>query len=917
MACGTGLEAGRSSGAALGNTHPETKEVTTPDRECIQCGAQYSSEIPSELCPVCTSAATLSDTAASSVLAGEPTAGRDASTPQTSPLRAGAVVGRGRFRLERPLGRGGLGEVWLAEDMQLSQSGDEVVVALKFLKEQIRNDVRRLAEFRREVERSRKLAHPNLVRIHDWHETEGEPVFYSMEYVEGLTLQQLQTSQPDRRLSWAQLRPLAIQLCEALHYAHTSHGLVHSDLKPANVMVDDQGGVKLGDFGMARRVAMVDGQWIAEVRRGGTRAYMSPQQFRGEPALLSDDIYSLGATLFHLLTGTLPIPDGAAFALRLDTTVPPTVLESLTAQGMASDVPPAVVQVIRHCLEKQPEQRPGSVREALRRLSPQVSLAGSSLPLVSVSDGTGLADRRRLRRPWGQDLREWLALVAVLAGLVWGGLRLWNEYGPPSKPGLPAGNDNPPVVISNERVEATPPPRIVPPPTEGAVELVLNAPPAKGPIHWRIVSPETLEEKASGTNPANSRQVVELPPGSWMVQMGTGEPSAKTWVSGAVQVIRGTTCSFTADWRLGSHKILVPRVPGLEIVRIDPFDPGHPVPIVDSNFQLGIEPSRDDRPWGSAKGAERLPGFITYRVKAPYHRTVETNVFLSPGARDSVVVVDLIPSKVPMRGLSFTCSSIGLRFQPVGGTGGFWAAETETTVGQFSKWVAADGAAGGSGVRVTTAHGQQPSGRRWNAAVTDQTEAHPVVGVTWSEAIDFASWLTQRERQAGRLTESQRFTLPTSVQWAALAGTRRYTWGNEPSPRGRENLAGEEARQGDWPRQWTVFPPVDHQDSFPRTSPVGSFPANENGLYDVGGNVSEWCLDSYVPSLNSKEALDADPDLAQVPAGEVYRVVCGGNWSDDHPPDLLRELKRRRAENDRNDWTGFRLVLAEEGGTTP
>lgn len=208
-------------------------------------------------------------------------------------VQAGQRVGGGRFLLSRLLGRGGMGEVWLAQDVRLNEP-----VALKFLPPEIRGDARALDELRRETARSHRLTHPNIVRLHDFHEFAGEPAFIAMEYIDGPTLAVLALQQGNRVLSWEFLQPLAGQLCAALEYAHGEQ-IVHRDLKPANLMVDGKGRLKLADFGIAATVSDSVSRMSQRQATSGTLLYMSPQQLAGKRAQPADDIYALGATPYE------------------------------------------------------------------------------------------------------------------------------------------------------------------------------------------------------------------------------------------------------------------------------------------------------------------------------------------------------------------------------------------------------------------------------------------------------------------------------------------------------------------------------------------------------------------------------------------------------------------------------------------
>src|SRR5947209_5903478 len=136
--------------------------------------------------------------------------------PSAGNLRVGQVVGGGRYLLKQILGQGGMGVVWLAHDIRLREA-----VALKFLPAHIAFDRAALDDLRRETLRSRKLSHPNIVRIHDLNEAPNEPTFISMEYVDGPNLHNLRANRPAKVLSWKFLTPLVRQLCLALEYAHS------------------------------------------------------------------------------------------------------------------------------------------------------------------------------------------------------------------------------------------------------------------------------------------------------------------------------------------------------------------------------------------------------------------------------------------------------------------------------------------------------------------------------------------------------------------------------------------------------------------------------------------------------------------------------------------------------------------------
>ena len=292
------------------------------------------------------------------------------------PFSAGHKAGNGRFTLIRPLGRGGMGEVWLAQDERLAEP-----VALKFLPPEVRADASALDDLRRETAKSHKLTHPNIVRIHDFHEPEGEAAFISMEYVEGWTLTAVRVEQPSRVLSWEYLRPLVQQLCAALDYAHGER-VIHRDLKPGNIMVDSRGRLKLADFGIAATVSDSVSRVSNRHATSGTLPYMSPQQVVGKRPQIADDIYALGATLYELLTSKPPFFTGDITHQVLHEP-PESPDERLAALGVTREVPADVAAMVMACLAKDPAHRPQSARAVAEWIG---------LEAAAPAAGTGLSE---------------------------------------------------------------------------------------------------------------------------------------------------------------------------------------------------------------------------------------------------------------------------------------------------------------------------------------------------------------------------------------------------------------------------------------------------------------------------------------------------------------------------------------------
>ncbi|HYN84388.1 MAG TPA: serine/threonine-protein kinase [Pyrinomonadaceae bacterium] len=264
----------------------------------------------------------------------------------------GAILA-GRYRITGLLGRGGMGEVYRADDLKLGQP-----VALKFLPEQLSSDPATLARFHREVRIARQISHPNVCRVYDIGEAEGLH-FLSMEYIRGEELASMlkRFGRPpaDRATE------IARQICAGLAAAHKT-GVLHRDLKPSNVMIDAEGGARVTDFGLAAAAEEVRGREVF----AGTPAYMAPEQFAGREVSVRSDIYSLGLVLYELFTGKRAYEARTAEELvRLhgDATTEPT-----SPSSIVKEIDPLVERVILRCLARDPEERPSSALQVAAAL---------------------------------------------------------------------------------------------------------------------------------------------------------------------------------------------------------------------------------------------------------------------------------------------------------------------------------------------------------------------------------------------------------------------------------------------------------------------------------------------------------------------------------------------------------------------
>ena len=259
-------------------------------------------------------------------------------------------------------------------------------------------------------------------------------------------------------------------------------------------------------------------------------------------------------------------------------------------------------------------------------------------------------------------------------------------------------------------------------------------------------------------------------------------------------------------------------------------------------------------------------------------------------------------------------NSVGMKFVPVVGTQVLFSI-WDTRVQDFKIFVDSTGYDATRGMYSLSKDGWKQRGATWKDPGFSQGSNHPVVGVSWNDAEEFCKWLTKRERSAGDLPQDTEYRLPKDEEWSAAAGLKNevgstpeeksgkiklYPWDipqkrdkSWPPPAGAGNYAGEEAKNGDWPSNEKVI--EGYNDGYPRTSPVGSFSANQFGLYDMGGNIWQWCEDRYNP------------------ANKEHRVIRGASWVNDDPDFLLVSYRYGGfTPTYRSAVIGFRCVVAVE-----
>ncbi len=814
--------------------------VKTELKTCTHCNSPY-------------------DTALTHICVISPPASGKFDLPQPN---LGMVIDK-KYRLEDKLGEGGMGSVFRARRLFIDD-----FVAIKFVRPEVLTNPEFRERFYQEARVAARIKHPNVVTVYDFGETPDGMLYLVMEFLEGMSLGELLKKKG--ALAAEQMIELGLQIGEALHCMHENN-VIHRDLKPDNIMLipDGRGGerVKLVDFGVAK-ILEADARLTRYQARIGSPVYCSPEQYLGQPVDHRTDLYGLGIIFYECLSGRVP------FNAHNETDLRAAILHKMPPRldGKVKHVTGHLADLVQWLLAKDPNDRPAHATEVNKCLNvlrrgqpispaPPFSFAGEKaatnpknftpgrMPSQEPADVTTrqkpnarqekIATSRAAayEKPQKKQPRYFGKFV-VLGVMILAALAVWKV---------------PEFAIARKYLWA------------GWQELTVQV--SNLPLPWRTAertSQATTQRKAAAAAPARGPQAgaPALPPAI----VPAVETATKSTVPPETKSPELKTGSRSAAENANIKEPVTRRNnPGRTIAK----EPNKPA--VSNNSRAKSEPAT--RP-------ETKPLAPKILSAPPAGMVLIKSLEFKRGD----ILGDGNANEKPAHLVRVDDFLIGTHEV----TNREYLLFVKETGGNFPEWMNPN-----SKYHYQT--GSDPFYKKLGPALYNLD--HPVVGVSWQDAIMYCAWLS--------LKSPYKYRLPTEAEWelAARGGNNaiKYSWGNSAPLPGRGGNVGDEALKRvfpDWPVIWRAY-----NDNYAFTAPVAKFGANAFGVFDMTGNIAEWCSDWYESSYYQKQVWDRPAG----PAQGTEKVIRGGSWSDT-PAKLRIPYRRSAPPTFRSNNLGFRVV---------
>ncbi len=779
-----------------------------------------------------------------------------------------------QYEISRLLGRGGMGAVYQGRQTRLQRD-----VAIKLLPASLANDpdgANFAARFEREARAMAKLDHPSIVSVYDFGQTIEGQLYFVMEYVDGMDIHRF-LRHHGGWLSQGDALAIIAHVLDALVYAH-GQGIIHRDIKPENILLSSTGQVKIADFGLAKVVSTpgqeADPALTATEVVLGTLAFIAPEVLEGRKTVdQRADLYAVGVMLYQMLTGRVP---HGRFKLP---------------SQLRRELDPRLDAIIVKATEADPEHRYPTASAIRADVDKVLSVP---LPVETIPVARRVVAKKGRSRPENAQSKALVylgvslgcvAVVAVIAVLLTQATR--SVQIPPATPPVPAS----PEPKSSEIVAAVTPPEIKPPaPVVTAPVLAVTPPPPPPSADSVTIVPSKPSSPAS-----SSPSPITLPGLKVRVERyldarraQIDELAAK--YQRAVDKKLGEAAN-AGDLKLATayreeKSSLENFRKAIAQVAVDPLETvfeSTDLPALSPEAPPLLRTLRSTWDVEQQKIRDAVDAQLRQSLKA-----LETELTKAQDLANAEAVLAVRESLGPVatRDQPFE-NHLGMRFVPVPIIGG----RTDGKTVLFSVWE----------TRVKDyVRFANEAGRVRRKTGFPQGEDHPAAYISWEDAVAFCEWLTKVEVREGKIGPADVYRLPTDHEWSCAIGIGKdedpeappmakslvlpgYPWGEAfPPPESAGNYNGEESSQ----KRITGY-----TDAFEFTAPVGSFRPNEFGLYDLGGNVEEWCLDR-AHSQNSGP-----------------RVFRGGSWGRTSKSSLQSSSRGQPGSIDREPEVGFRVVL--------
>lgn len=755
-----------------------------------------------------------------------------------------------KYRLEGKLGEGGMGSVFRARRLFIDD-----FVAIKFVRPEVLINPEFRRRFYQEARVAARIKHPNVVTVHDFGETPDGLVYLVMEFLEGMSLGE--SLKKNGALDLEHTIAIGLQICEALYCMHENN-VIHRDLKPDNIMLIQDGKgievVKVVDFGVAKLLES-NARLTRYQARIGSPVYCSPEQYLGEPVDHRTDLYGLGIVLYECLAGRVP------FDAMNETELRAAILHQMPSRldEKISGVSGHMAELVQWLLAKSPDHRPRNAADVTKWL----------MTLHRAAKAQRVApNSARSKPPAEAPVKKKLQEKALL----------------PLRPSVTAHNQSW-RSLAKKRSLGKP------------VAILFGFVVLASLLVWKILEDPAVAAYFSAIMTSSKALVQEKKtallvnrPGPAPPRTVENEPAPPATNGGAGLAAKENAADSSAikPVQLATSNGQPSQPPRVETEK----------PVVNRTVSVASNTNKSASPAGrnATKPKERTPanGRLTDKTPVPTKTGALKTPVIAPG-------MVLVKETEFVRGDVFGDGNPNEKPAHLVRVASFLIGQYEVTNREYLTFVKATGVNMPEWMNPASKYHYQTGTDRFYQRLGPALYSldHPVVGVSWQDAVKYCEWLSQQS--------PLKYRLPTEAEWelAARGGnnTIKYGWGNGTPLLALGGNIGDEALKKvfpDWPIIWRNY-----NDAYPYTAPVGKFGANAWRVYDMTGNVWEWCSDWYDENYYQKQERNRP---AGPPRG-TEKAIRGGSWGDT-PAKLRLSYRRSAPPTFRSNNLGFRVAAS-------